>query len=94
MIRFSSTFLKYSLMKNIFGLLFILAVLISCSDDDTTSNSHLGEWNLERSSGGIVGADDEFKVGDVHWDFVSKNQLVISNQYTGINIYSGPVSGS
>ena len=81
-------------MKNLFGLLFILAVVFSCSDDDAQSNSHLGEWNLDRSSGGIVGANDEFDAGDVRWDFVSENLLVISNQYVGSNIYPGHVSGS
>ena len=78
------------------SLLIILGITLftSCNNDDSTeSESIIGIWNVKNISGGIAGIEDEYETGIITWAF-NNQTLIVENNDTQGNIYSGFESGT
>ena len=90
--------------KNILLSIFIcLTIFASCNNDNDNQNEtdeHAihGTWNLSNVTGGFVGIDIDYNLGEVVWTFNdTNNQLTIENNImtTGPeDIYAGLDSGN
>jgi hypothetical protein len=91
-------------MKNLITLLIITALctnLISCeSSDDNGTRSYIspieGRWNLTNVSGGFIGINQNYKPGEIIWDFNAKDSKVIvtnDSKVTQEKNYNGLESG-
>lgn len=64
-------------MKNLFTLLVITVLTISCSGDDNPNSNLNGKWNMV-SYVAFMPSIPELNEGDIVWTF-SENRLVIEN---------------
>jgi hypothetical protein len=91
-------------MKNLITFLIITALctnLISCesSDDNSTRGETSpveGRWNLTNVSGGFIGIDQNYKPGEIIWDFNAKDsEIIVTNdaKVTQEKNYNGLESG-
>ncbi|MFD2562119.1 hypothetical protein [Aquimarina rubra] len=79
-----------------FCVLLLSIILISCSNDDDNSTPTLqGEWNLVNVSGGFIGLDADIAKGVIVWDFNTTTGMVtIVNNSTDTDINTILPSGT
>lgn len=83
-------------------MLVVLGLMTGCEKEvetvtATENEEILGTWNLSNVSGGLMGTDIDYAEGDVVWDFVDEDTLVVENNADGSEeeeAFSGLESGT
>ncbi|WP_299107981.1 hypothetical protein [uncultured Winogradskyella sp.] len=86
-------------MKHTFYLLTLMLLTLSCNSDDDNSEQNeptlYSSWSLVNVSGGLAGANDDFEMDLITWDFDEANlELTVTNNNTANVIYDGLPSGT